>query len=274
MADRVACLHPDGGVRAVPSRAAAEPPPALQPVLSGRSRRRPARKAARAVRRVRRLFAGSASSSSTCRCRRTSATGSAIAGGWAPDSVALRSDHLRGAQHYKQSRQRRAADNAERHDSFPCRIAARTSATISVPRISPTGRVRQITQFHRFRHRFRSIVARCDCLPGRRPVISARSRIGEKRGGERPGVIIDDIDAASALRQKAEKLIAAGARIADGQARGVRCARRRGDASCRAPRRAEPLLTRTPGNAERYPRWSPDGNTVAYWSDRSGGSAS
>ena len=29
-------------------------------------------------------------------------------------------------------------------------------------------------------------------------------------------------------------------------------------------------LTRTSGVAERYPRWSPDGNTVAYWSDRSG----
>jgi tricorn protease len=29
-------------------------------------------------------------------------------------------------------------------------------------------------------------------------------------------------------------------------------------------------LTRTPGSAERYPRWSPDGKTLAYWSDRSG----
>jgi tricorn protease len=29
-------------------------------------------------------------------------------------------------------------------------------------------------------------------------------------------------------------------------------------------------LTRTSGVAERYPRWSPDGKTVAYWSDRSG----
>jgi tricorn protease len=29
-------------------------------------------------------------------------------------------------------------------------------------------------------------------------------------------------------------------------------------------------LTRTPGAAERYPGWSPDGTQVAYWSDRSG----
>ena len=29
-------------------------------------------------------------------------------------------------------------------------------------------------------------------------------------------------------------------------------------------------LSRTSGVAERYPRWSPDGKTLAYWSDRSG----
>jgi tricorn protease len=29
-------------------------------------------------------------------------------------------------------------------------------------------------------------------------------------------------------------------------------------------------LTRSSGIAERYPRWSPDGKTLAYWSDRSG----
>ena len=29
-------------------------------------------------------------------------------------------------------------------------------------------------------------------------------------------------------------------------------------------------LSRTPGAAERYPAWSPDGKTVAYWSDQSG----
>jgi tricorn protease len=29
-------------------------------------------------------------------------------------------------------------------------------------------------------------------------------------------------------------------------------------------------VTGTPGTAERYPRWSPDGKSLAYWSDRSG----
>ena len=29
-------------------------------------------------------------------------------------------------------------------------------------------------------------------------------------------------------------------------------------------------LTRTSGTAERYPAWSPDGKTIAYWSDQSG----
>jgi tricorn protease len=29
-------------------------------------------------------------------------------------------------------------------------------------------------------------------------------------------------------------------------------------------------VTRTSGVADRYPRWSPDGKTLAYWSDRSG----
>jgi tricorn protease len=29
-------------------------------------------------------------------------------------------------------------------------------------------------------------------------------------------------------------------------------------------------LTRTSGSAERYPAWSPDGKSIAYWSDRSG----
>src|SRR5205814_3058563 len=29
-------------------------------------------------------------------------------------------------------------------------------------------------------------------------------------------------------------------------------------------------VTRSSGVADRYPRWSPDGKTLAYWSDRSG----
>ena len=39
-----------------------------------------------------------------------------------------------------------------------------------------------------------------------------------------------------------------------------------------APAEFGPVMNtrRTSGVAERYPRWSPDGKTIAYWSDRSG----
>ena len=37
-----------------------------------------------------------------------------------------------------------------------------------------------------------------------------------------------------------------------------------------AERGAEINVTRSSGVADRYPRWSPDGKTIAYWSDRSG----
>ena len=42
--------------------------------------------------------------------------------------------------------------------------------------------------------------------------------------------------------------------------------------SCRCPAENGAVidLTRSSGVAERYPRWSPDGKTVAYWSDRTG----
>jgi tricorn protease len=40
-----------------------------------------------------------------------------------------------------------------------------------------------------------------------------------------------------------------------------------------AERGAAINVTRSSGIADRYPRWSPDGTTVAYWSDRSGESA-
>ena len=46
----------------------------------------------------------------------------------------------------------------------------------------------------------------------------------------------------------------------------------RGDVVHRRRRSTAPVVnvTRTSGVAERYPRWSPDGKTLAYWSDRSG----
>ena len=213
-----------------------ERPPALQPVLSGGPRRRPARKAARAVRRVRRLLA-----------RRQAVRLHADVAGLpqlealsrrlGARLVALRSDHLRGAQHYKQSRQRRAADVARQHDLFPVG-SRRERAQQSLGRGSADGPRSPDHAVHRFRHHVSVDRARCDCLPGRWPVISARSRIGEKRGGERPRHH-RRIDAAAA-HGKSGEADCGGVGIADGQARGVRGARRRGDASCRARRRAEP----------------------------------
>ncbi len=77
---------------------------------------------------------------------------------------------------------------------------------------------------------------------------------------------------APTLKPRTEKVDAAHrvrVGVAHRQARGLRGARRRRSA-CPAEHGPVVNLTRSSGVAERYPRWSPDGKTVAYWSDRGG----
>ena len=105
-------------------------------------------------------------------------------------------------------------------------------------------------------------------VPGGRPPVSARS--GDREGARGADPASSPI--ATTLQPRTEK--------ADDAASATRRCRR--PASAPSSRRAAtsspcrpstaPVLnvTRTSGVAERYPRWSPDGKTLAYWSDRIG----
>src|SRR5581483_9401075 len=67
---------------------------------------------------------------------------------------------------------------------------------------------------------------------------------------------------------KADKLIAAASVSPTGKRAAFEA---RGDVvTVPAERGAVLNVTRSSGVADRYPRWSPDGKTLAYWSDRSG----
>jgi tricorn protease len=129
-----------------------------------------------------------------------------------------------------------------------------------------SGMVRQITRFNDFDITFPSIGP--DAI-----VFQAGGRLyrldlpSEKVSEVSVRVVTDE----STLRQrivKAEKLIS-GASVSP---TGKRAAfEARGDiVTVPAEHGAVVNLTRTSGVADRYPRWSPDGKTVAYWSDQSG----
>ncbi len=129
-----------------------------------------------------------------------------------------------------------------------------------------SGMVRQITRFNDFDITFPSIGP--DAI-----VFQAGGRLyrldlpSEKVSEVSVRVVTDE----STLRPrlaKAEKLIS-GASVSP---TGKRAAfEARGDiVTVPAEHGAVVNITRTSGVADRYPRWSPDGKTVAYWSDRSG----
>jgi tricorn protease len=129
-----------------------------------------------------------------------------------------------------------------------------------------TGAVRQITQFLDFDITFPSIGP--DAI-----VFQAGGRLyllslpGEKMT-EVPVRVVTDATTLRARTEKVDKLI---------QSAGVSPTGRRAVFEARgdvitvpAERGALVNVTRSSGVAERYPRWSPDGKTLAYWSERSG----
>jgi tricorn protease len=128
------------------------------------------------------------------------------------------------------------------------------------------GRTRQVTQFDEFDITFPSIGP--DAI-----VFQAGGRLylldlATEKATEVPVRVVTD---AGTLRQrtvKADALIS-GAAVSPTGKRAIFEAR--GDLiTVPAEHGAVMNVSRTSGVAERYPRWSPDGKTAAYWSDRSG----
>ncbi|HEV2986011.1 MAG TPA: hypothetical protein VGX46_16555, partial [Vicinamibacterales bacterium] len=129
-----------------------------------------------------------------------------------------------------------------------------------------TGAVRQITQFLDFDITFPSIGpdAIVFLAGGRLYTLDLST---EKVSEVHVRVVTD----ATMLRPhiaKAEKLVSAPSVSPTGKRVAFEA---RGDiVTVPAERGAVVDVTRSSGVAERYPRWSPDGKTLAYWSDRSG----
>ena len=129
-----------------------------------------------------------------------------------------------------------------------------------------SGKVRQITQMDDFDITFPS--AGPDAI-----VFQAGGRLylldlGSEKVAEVPVRVVTDETTLRPRAAKAEALISSASVSPTGK-RAVFAAR--GDVlSVPAENGALMNVTRTPGVAERYPRWSPDGQSVAYWSDRSG----
>ena len=129
-----------------------------------------------------------------------------------------------------------------------------------------TGRPRQITQFNDFDITFPSI-------GGDAIVFQAGGRLylldlASEKTSEVPIRVVTDETTLRARSAKASSLVD-GASVSPTGKRAVFYAR--GDAVT-VPAEFGALInaTRSSGVAERYPRWSPDGKSLAYWSDRSG----
>src|SRR5438067_7939166 len=129
-----------------------------------------------------------------------------------------------------------------------------------------SGRVHQVTQFASFDITFPSIGP--DAI-----VFQAGGRLyllslpGEKLT-EVPIRVVTDEASLRPHTAKADTLIAAASVSPTGRRAAFEA---RGDiVTLPAERGAFINVTRTSGVAERYPRWSPDAKTLAYWSDQSG----
>ena len=129
-----------------------------------------------------------------------------------------------------------------------------------------TGRVRQVTTLTSYDITFPSI--------GRDAIVyQAGGRLylldlASEKATEVPVSVVTDSTTLRPRVEKAESLIASGGVSPTGQ-RAVFEAR--GDVVT-VPAEHGPVMnvTRSSGVAERFPSWSPDGKTLAYWSDRSG----
>src|SRR5438552_13160246 len=129
-----------------------------------------------------------------------------------------------------------------------------------------SGAVRQVTQFNDFDITFPSIGPDSIVFQkgGR---IYLLSLPGEKIT-EVPIRVVTDASTLRARTTKAEKEINSASVSPTGRRVAFEA---RGDiVTLPAEHGAAINVTRTSGGADRFPRWSPEGKTVAYWSDRSG----
>jgi tricorn protease len=129
-----------------------------------------------------------------------------------------------------------------------------------------SGAVRQVTQFNDFDITFPSIGPDAIVFQkgGR---IYLLSLPGEKVT-ELSIRVVTDASTLRAQTKKAEKEIVAASVSPTGRRVAFEA---RGDiVTLPAEHGAAINVTRTSGVADRFPRWSPDGKTIAYWSDRSG----
>ena len=129
-----------------------------------------------------------------------------------------------------------------------------------------TGRARQVTTLTSFDITFPS-------MGGNAIVYQAGGRLylldlQNERTSEVPVTVVTDNQTLRPRVEKADTLIQSAGVSPTGQ-RAIFEAR--GDVLT-VPAEFGPIinLTRSSGVAERFPRWSPDGKTIAYWSDRSG----
>ena len=129
-----------------------------------------------------------------------------------------------------------------------------------------SGRTRQITQFTDFDITFPSIGP--DAI-----VFQAGGRLylldlASEKAAEVPVRVVTDESTLRARVVKGDKLIVDAGVSPTGKRAVFEV---RGDIlTVPAEHGAVLNLTRTSGVADRYPQWSPDGKTVAYWSDKSG----